>query len=147
MFSLFRHQEKKDYFSLVATFGTWLDVMRFFEQQFNFVEAIDKQSLIPSNCEIAFKDEFGDIYVVYRDYNEELPYNGSYYDYGYDEYYDDYHDGREDSYIAQRRQELKKWENIFHDPDLLIKRYFPQPKIEKVTHNNEWYLGALCDSI
>jgi len=120
MFSLFRHIGRDQWDQLIEV-DSWEQMIRVIEQYFDIIHGIDEREF--GSCETAFRDENGDVYVVFRMSNMNWSDR-----YGEASDYDDYY-----------------WEYVFRDPDLLIKKYWPQPPLIVANRINEWYVGALHD--
>jgi len=136
MFSLFRlHPDMTGQWEQLITVDSWEQMIRVVEQYFDIIQVVDGNWLpVPSDYETAFKDEHGDVYVVYRMMRSR---------WDTDRYYDDYYDDIDRQ--TQQRRELERWEYIFRNPDLLIKKYWPKPALIEANRKNEWYVGALHD--
>jgi len=140
MFSLFRHIGRDQWDQLIEV-DSWEQMIRVIEQYFDIIHGIDEREF--GSCETAFRDENGDVYVVFRMSN--MNWSDRYGEASdYDDYYDDI-DRQTDNHYAQQRRELERWEYVFRDPDLLIKKYWPQPPLIVANRINEWYVGALHD--
>lgn len=144
MFFLFRlHHDDWGRWEQLVEVDFWEQMVYVIQQHFHVVQVIEYDKYLPDRnaYEIAFEDEDGDIYVIVRT-NGWWRSRNEYDDYG--DYYDDI-DRQADSYYAQQRREVEKWEYIFRNPDLLMKKYCPQPKLIEANRKNEWYVGALND--
>jgi len=144
-YSLFRHNPTTDQWIELAEVESLQEMIRLIESYFDIIEPVSANWL-PRDYETAFKDENGHVYAIYRmderysrhgydDYESECQYN---------DYYDDI-DRQTDSCYAQQRRGVEKWEYVFNNPELLMKRYFPQPELSIASRQNEWYVGALHD--
>lgn len=152
----------------VASADNWESMCHFIDTYFKDAKGIswrETQLLpIPKEYEVSFKDQYGDIFVVYElpgymvdkfayldypdideDYNEDVRdylRNKYYYDdqdeidyYGRSEYDDDY------------QSEVRSFLLALERSDLLMRRYFPfglpSPRLVSADRGNSWYLGAL----
>jgi len=153
MFSLFRlhFNSKGDIVHLdqVIRVYSWKQMIYVVEQHFGLIQPFNDKWLTSlenfdvRDYEVAFKDQNDDVYVIYR--TSSWWDDDRYYDDYYNGYYDGYDDKGSERHLAQQIREMEKWERIFRNPDLLIKKYCPQPKLIEASRENEWHVGALHD--